>query len=93
MPTKRNKFVKFENHKNQLKAPWVIYADFEANTTKIEGPTQNTDNSFTQKTQLHEPCGFALCAVRSDGITLDPVVYRGPDAVKIFLTEVQNFEM
>ena len=34
MPTKRNKFVKFENHKNQLKAPWVIYADFEANTTK-----------------------------------------------------------
>ena len=43
MPTKRNKFVKFENHKNQLKPPWVIYTDFEANSTKIEGPTQNTN--------------------------------------------------
>ena len=57
MPTKRNKFVKFETHKNQLKAPWVIYADFEANTTKIEGPTQNTNYTknlnFTNHVVLH----------------------------------------
>ena len=51
MPTENKKFVKFENFKKQLKAPWVMYADFEANTTKIEGPEKNTDESFT------EPCG------------------------------------
>ena len=90
MPTKRNKFVKFENHKNKLKAPWVICTDFEANSTKIEGPTQDTNKSFTQKTQLHEPCGFALRAVRSDGMSIEPVVYRGSDAVKIFLNKVQE---
>ena len=30
MPTENNKSIKFVNHKNQLKAPWVIYADFES---------------------------------------------------------------
>ena len=93
MPTESQKFLKFENHKKQLKAPWVIYADFEANTTKIEGPTLNKNASFTQKTQLHEACGFALRAVRSDGMTIGPVVYRGLDAVKNFLKEVQKLEV
>ena len=30
MPTENNKSIKFVNHKKQLKAPWVIYADFES---------------------------------------------------------------
>ena len=61
MPTKRNKFVKFQNHKNQKKkAPWVIYADFESNTTKIEGPTQNTNKSFTQKSSTSRTMRFCI---------------------------------
>ena len=38
MPTPNNKSIKFVNHKNQLKAPWVIYADFESIIRPIEGP-------------------------------------------------------
>ena len=65
MPTENNKFIKFVNHKNQLKAPWVIYADFESIINKIEGPIQSTDESFTHKSNIHEACGFCLRAVRS----------------------------
>jgi uncharacterized Zn-finger protein len=67
MPTKDNKIIKFKNYQNQLKVPWVIYADFEANITKIEGPANKPETSYTQRTQLHEACGYALRAVRSDG--------------------------
>jgi hypothetical protein len=92
MPTEGTKYLQFENYKNQLKAPWVMYADFEANTTKIEGPARNPAESFTQKTNLHEACGFALRAVRSDGASIRPIVYRGPDCVKRFLEEVKKFD-
>ena len=93
MPTEKKKILKFQNHGKQLKSPWVMYADFEAITTKIEGPMQENTVSFTQRTQLHEACGFALRAVRSDGETIGPIVYRGPDAVQKFLEEAKKLEV
>ena len=92
MPKEGKNTVKFKNHKNQLKAPWVIYADFEANTTKIEGPMNNPQQSSTQRTQLHEACGFAFRAVRSDGKSIGPIGYRGPNTVKVFLEKLQECE-
>ena len=38
MPTLSNRTIMFVNHKNQLKAPWVIYADFESIIRKIKIP-------------------------------------------------------
>jgi hypothetical protein len=92
LPAEGKNSLHFTNFKKQLKAPWVMYADFEANTTKIEGPQKSANESYTHRTQLHEACGFALRAVRSDGMTIGPVVYRGPDAVKRFLVEAKKFE-
>ena len=60
MPTENNKSIKFVNHKKQLKAPWVIYADFESIIRKIEGPIQSTNKSFTHKSSIQEACGFVL---------------------------------
>ena len=93
MPTENNKFIKFVNHKNQLKAPWVIYADFESIINKIEGPLLPSDESFTHKSSIHEACGFCLRAVRSDGLSTERLLYRGQDCIQVFLEELKEAEL
>ena len=90
MPTLSNRIIKFVNHKNQLKAPWVIYADFESIIRKIEGPIESTDESFTHKSSIQEACGFCLRAVRSDGLLTEPVLYRGQDCIQVFLEQLKG---
>ena len=85
MPEEGKNILSFQNHHKQLKAPFVIYADFEALTTKIEGPALNPSRSNTQKTQEHEACSYCYVVVRSDGETEPPVEYRGPNAAEHFL--------
>ena len=92
MPTSNNRIIKFVNHKNQLKAPWVIYADFESVLKKIEGPIKSTDKSFTHKSSIHEACGFCLRVVRSDGFSPGLVFYRGPDCIQEFLKQLKEAE-
>ena len=93
MPTENNKSIKFVNHKKQLKAPWVIYADFESIIRKIEGPIQSTNKSFTHKSGIQEACGFCLRVVRSDGLSTEPFLYRGPYCIQVFLEELKEAEV
>ena len=93
MPTENNKSIKFVNHKKQLKAPWVIYADFESIIRKIEGPIQSTNKSFTHKSSIQEACGFCLRVVRSDGLSTEPFLYRGPDCIQVFLEQLKEAEV
>ena len=72
----------FQNHHKQLPAPYVIYADFEALTTKVEGPELDPTKSNTQKTQHHEACSYCYVVVRCDGKTEAPAEYRGPNAAE-----------
>jgi hypothetical protein len=92
MPAENQKILKFINHHRQLKAPYIIYADFEALTTKIEGAELDPAKSNTQKSQHHETCGFGYVVVRCDGHTEAPVVYRGPDAATRFLEHLSREE-
>ena len=48
----------------QLSAPYIIYADFEALTTKIEGPELDPNQSNTSKTQHHGACSYCYIVVR-----------------------------
>ena len=41
MPKKGESVVQFKNHQRQMPAPFVIYADFEAITEKIQGCEPN----------------------------------------------------
>ena len=79
----------FQNHHKQLPAPYVIYADFEALTTKVEGPELDPTKSNTQKTQHHEACSYCYVVVRCDGKTEAPAQYRGPNAAEHFLRALQ----
>ena len=89
MPKAGENKLTFQNHHKQFPAPFVIYADFEALTTKIEGPELDPSVSNTQRTQLHETCSYCYVVVRCDGKTETPVEYRGPDAAEHFLRAIQ----
>ena len=62
MPEKGDK-VYFKNHHKQLSVPFVIYADFEAITEKVESCQPNNDKSYTEAYQNHKDCGYGYKVV------------------------------
>ena len=62
----------FKNYDKQMKAPYVVYADFECVLEKISGCEPPSNKSFTVKTEKHEPCGVSFIVVRSDGKLTGP---------------------
>ena len=82
----------FKTYYKQIKAPYVVYADFECLVRKIATCKPDNKRSFTVKTEKHEPRGFSYLVVRSDGQTHGPITYGGEDAVFVFLTYLQNHE-
>ncbi len=90
MPEEGKNTLSFQNHSKQMKVPFVIYADFEALVRKIQGCERGPESkkkSYTEKTEQHEACGFAYTVVRSDDKNKRPVVYRGKNAVEVFLKQ------
>ena len=104
MPSEEDIMV-FKNHYKKLKAPFVIYADFECLTTKtgtVSTKEIKTDRllsetasagSKTHRYQHHRPCGFMINAVSSIDNSSEPFLYRGEDCMDVFvkkMIEVKN---
>ena len=92
MPEEGKNNLSFNNYHKQMKAPYIIYADFEAVVRKYKGcergpdyVNKNKSKCYTEKTEHHEACGYSFVIVRSDGQVTGPFVYRGENAVKSFL--------
>ena len=51
MPEKGKNKLKFQNHHKQMPLPFIIYADFEAITGKIQGCQHNTTNHILNHTK------------------------------------------
>ena len=92
MPKEGKNKLTFQNHQKQLPLPYSIYADFEALTTRVEGPELDPTKGNTQRTQHHEACSYSYTIVRCDGQTEPPVKYRGPNAAEFFLESLQEEE-
>ena len=95
MPEEGENILAFQNYHKQMKAPYVIYADFEALVKKMPGCERDPDKkykSYTEKTEWHEACGYSYIVVRSDGEVTGSKVYRGEEAVKSFLENVMQEE-
>ena len=61
MPEEGENILAFQNHQKQMKAPYVIYADFESLVKKIQGCERDPEKkykSYTEKTEWHEACGY-----------------------------------
>ena len=95
MPEEGENILAFQNYQKQMKAPYVIYADFEALVKKIQGCERYPESkkkckSYTEKTELHKACGYSYIVVKSDGEVTSKKVYRGEGAVKSFLESIMQ---
>ena len=86
MPKEGSK-VYFHNYQNQLPVPFVIHADFEAITKKIDTCSPPQGKSYTQAYQKHEPSGFAYKVVchYDKKYSKPEVIYRGENVVEKFI--------
>lgn len=54
MPTENNKWIQFENQKNQLKAPFIVYADTEAFLKRLDAEEQTRVFNPDCKTRAYQ---------------------------------------
>ena len=79
--------VHFRNHHKQLPAPFVIYADFEAITEKVDSCQPSDKKSYTEANQKHTDCGYGYKVVccYDDKYSKPVQIYRGENAVYKFM--------
>ena len=65
MPNNDNNTLKYNHGEKSLKAPWVIYADFECLPIKQQSCQNNFNDSYTKRKAIHEACGYSLDLVSS----------------------------
>ena len=94
MPKQGENILKFNNFHKQLPVPFVIYADFEAITKKVQGCKQSEKmekdkdrRSYTKAYQTHEDCGYGYKVVccYDDKYSKYTSIYRGENAVYKFM--------
>ena len=81
----------FKNFNKAMRVPFVIYADFEAITEKIDSCTPNPEKSYTEQYQEHKPSGsFYYVKYSNDENYKDPVAYRGEECVLKFYDMIEG---
>ena len=97
MPKQGENILKFNNFQKQLPVPFVIYADFEAITKKVQGCEQSEEmkkdkdtRSYTEAYQTHEECGYGYKVVccYDDKYSKQTRIYRGENAVYKFMEKM-----
>ena len=92
MPKQGENILKFNNFHKQLPVPFIIYADFEAITKKVQGCKQSEEmekdrRSYTKAYQTHEDCGYGYKVVccYDDKYSKQTRIYRGENTVYKFM--------
>ena len=63
--------------------PYMIYADIKSLIKKIDGCSNNPENSSTTKIREHNPRGYLMSTIRAfDNIENKRTLYRGEDCMK-----------
>ena len=97
MPKQGENILKFNNFHEQLPVPFVMYADFEAITKKVQGCKQSDEmeneknkRSYTEAYQTHEDCGYGYKVVccYDDKYSKYTSIYRGENAVYKFMEKI-----
>ena len=68
--------------KNKLKHI-VIYYDLETLQVPHNSSSNNPNQTYKEKTDIHIPCGYSIRLVRSYGVNIT-INYRGADCMKHF---------
>ena len=83
--------VKFKNYKNTKWFPFVIYADIECLTIKLETPDLNPESSYTIKTQSHKPISYVLRFISNNQLVMEnkTLIYVGEDCMDKLVEELE----
>ena len=83
--------VKFRKYKNTSWFPFVVYADIECKTTKLETPDLNPESSYTIKTQYHEPASYVFRFVSYNQLVMEnkTLIYVGEDCMDKLVEELE----
>ena len=60
MALEKDKILGFNQYMKSDKMPYIISADIESLIRKIDGCANNPENSSTEKTGVHIPCGYSM---------------------------------
>ena len=63
MSSEETKILEFNQYQKFEKAPFIIYGDLECIIEKIDGCTNNPENSSTTKVSEHIPSGFSMSTI------------------------------
>ena len=86
IPSEYTKKLGFNQYQKSDKAPFILYADLERITEKIDGCKNNPENSSKTKVNNHILSGFSMSTISSfRSIKNKHDVYRGTDCMKKFL--------
>ena len=97
MPKKGENILKFNNFHKQLPVPFVIHADSEAITKKVQGCKQSEEmgkekekRSYTEAYQTHEDCGcgYKVVCCYDDKYSKPIQTYRGEKAIYKFMEKM-----
>ena len=92
MPTEDNNAIKYSHGEKSLKAPWVIYVDFECLPIKKQSHQNNPNDSYTEKKSIHEARGYSLNLVSSFDLNQNKhSFYRGRDCTKKICTDLKEY--
>ena len=89
------KYIIFKNHSRKMQVPFVVYADFECFTEKMDTCSPDDRDSFTNQYQKHKPSGFCYLIKCFDDELFEPKLAmrtaRSPDEdiTKIFMKRLE----
>ena len=100
IPNEDNKILKYNHGEKSMRAPFIIYADLESLSEKMETCYNNPEKSSTTKINKHTPSGHSLFTHCPFDITKNKLdYYRGEDCMKKFClnlrehaTKIINYE-
>ena len=86
MADANNKYISFYQHQRKLRVPFIVYADFESFTCKMDGCENEPQTSFTCKYQKHEPCSYSYMIISNNPeFSKGPISYRGSNVIDHFI--------
>ena len=63
MPSEKDNILEFNQYMKSDKMPYIIYADIESLIRKINGCSNNPENSSATKIGEHIPCGYSISTI------------------------------
>ena len=80
--------IAFKNYRRKLPTPFVIYADFEAITEKVD--EEAPQKSYTEQYQKHTACGYGYKVVccYDDKFSKPIKIYRGEMTIQKFMNDM-----